>query len=264
MFQLVKTLNQSWLTQPYQIALWHYKYVLLQKLGAQPKTRRAEMVAPGISKRFVLNFCDLGDAINASTVFSNSNPWSQLKIEAATILDLGSNNGFTSLYWQLRFPSATVFGLDMDESNVRTCEGLFNQNGLTPRFTHCAICDKDGPVTFRRHSSVTRHSLSSIAESHKSTQFTSIDCLVEGYSLSTFLNKNSLNTVDFVKVDIEGAEELLLKDIQSWARRVKSLVIEIHENVDAVWARSTLEDAGYHVSNVPGTSRPEFFCKREL
>ena len=46
--------------------------------------------------------------------------------------------------------------------------------------------------------------------------------------------------MDLLKVDIEGAEQLLLDDIEGWGNLVSTVFLEVHHNVDAQKAEALM------------------------
>ena len=75
-----------------------------------------------------------------------------------------------------------------------------------------AIGDKDEKVWFD-NSEITSV-ITKISASNKHNSIIQIDCI----TLDSFVKKNKINRVDFIKADIEGAERLLLKGAQQILR----------------------------------------------
>ena len=61
-----------------------------------------------------------------------------------------------------------------------------------------------------------------------SEELSTIPC----YTLNTLLNVAEMDTVDILKIDIEGAElEIFSNDSDSWLERIRLLIIETHDRI---------------------------------
>jgi FkbM family methyltransferase len=263
MLRLLHDLSRSWLRERRLTAAWYYSrgssfsFLL-------PRELPVHVLRPGDHRRYSARLLDRVDALLAVSMFSEENPWSRIDFSPtpSTILDLGANNGFSSLYWQMRYPPAKVLGVEMDAFNFARCEALFRDNELTPHFFQCAIAPRNGPVVYHRHEEMGRHRLADLTRND--TQFTWKDEPIEvpGLTFAGFLDQQGIASVDLLKVDIEGAEEFLLRSVSEWAPRVRHMLIEIHHNVDPVQARRALEEAGFQVGAIEEGSRTEWHCVR--
>lgn len=135
-----------------------------------------------------------------------------------TIIDLGSNIGFASIYFNLRDPQASITALEPDPSNL---ELLAANAGRTDaiKIIPAAIAATAGTQIFYPRpqqgmsSSFIKHSMSKPIS-------------VITYSLDSLLDFLKLPIVDLVKFDIEGAEW----DVFSTAdlKRINNLIGEYH------------------------------------
>lgn len=53
---------------------------------------------------------------------------------------------------------------------------------------------------------------------------------VKSYSISTLIKENNIQDIDFIKMDIEGAESKIFDNDVSWLNITKSLNLEVHYN----------------------------------
>ncbi|WP_276504835.1 FkbM family methyltransferase [Terrimonas pollutisoli] len=140
------------------------------------------------------------------------------------IIDCGSNIGMSILYFKSLFPGAKIIGFEADpyifsflEKNIRS----YNLGDVT--VLNRAVWDADDET------------LSFLAEGgaggrlqERSGQFNYID--VKTTRLKNYL----VEEIDFLKIDIEGAEHKVIADCADELRFVKNLFIEYHsmENRD--------------------------------
>jgi len=68
---------------------------------------------------------------------------------------------------------------------------------------------------------------------------------VDAITISKILDANGWDEVDFVKMDIEGAEEKVFSDGSSWEKRVKCIKVEIHPPYTVQACIKDLENMGF-------------------
>jgi len=127
-----------------------------------------------------------------------------------------------------------------------------------------AATDTAGPVRIRLSEANSRNRLEDIVETSAVRDNLREETRdVPGLPLAAIMDQLDLPAVDLMKVDIEGAEVNLLRDLANWAPRVRTLIIEIHDNVDRAWARRALEEAGYEIQVLTPGYNPEWLCTRD-
>ncbi len=103
----------------------------------------------------------------------------------------------------------------------------------------------------RLNQSPTRHSLEALqSENLDRLGFTEKTVDVPITRLGNLINDLGWKSVDLLKVDIEGAEKLLLDDIDGWSGLASNVLMEIHHNVDpreaeAVMTRHSFKKIGH-------------------
>lgn len=170
------------------------------------------------------------------------------------IIDGGANIGLATLYFKKLFPNSEIIAFEPDTQIFKTLEkniksfglknitlmkyGLWNKNETLNFYTEGA----DGGTIDQ--------------ERKNSGKFESI----EVQSLLPYLNK----TVDFLKLDIEGAESVVIKDIESHLYNVNRIFVEYHsfvrqtQNLGEII--SILENSGFRLHiNAPGLSSKQPF-----
>lgn len=136
-----------------------------------------------------------------------------------TILDLGANVGLATLYFHRRFPDARIVAVEADPATYRKLvRNVASLEGVTT--LHAAISDRDAPVTFYPNPG---ESIASSALRHAGRR---PGLLVEGVSIGTLVNRYALDSIDLLKLDIEGSELAALQTAPLDA--VEELIAEIH------------------------------------
>lgn len=165
--------------------------------------------------------------------------------EPKVIWDLGSNIGLTVAHVASLYPDASVVGVELDESNVRLCE-----RNIGPWSERCtvlqgAVWPTDGEV----HYEVELGHEHGLRASSDPRLDGSMGASAPAYSLNTLLREHAAaNGVDYVKMDIEGAEREVLRRNTEWARRVRVIKVEVHEPYSIDDCRADLERVGFTVT----------------
>lgn len=137
------------------------------------------------------------------------------------ILDLGCNIGLTMVDFKQEYPSATVIGVEMDKDNYDTCRT--NISGLTNcSLLHAAIWKENGTIDYQGENEQSYAvEISSFGQNGK------VRCI----TMDTLLKENNIQDIDYIKMDIEGAEKAIFLDSNSkqWLSRVRYISIEVHD-----------------------------------
>lgn len=135
------------------------------------------------------------------------------------IIDLGCNIGLTLIDFLQEYPDAKITGVEMNEEN-------YNLSVLnTKKFANVLLI----------HKAVWSEERKLFYDGYDAQSFTVNTTLTEGLSvesisMNSILNKIPGKIADFVKMDIEGAEYVLLLESKelSWLRNIKYLSVEVH------------------------------------
>jgi FkbM family methyltransferase len=181
---------------------------------------------------------------------------------AQTIVDLGANIGLSSLYLQARFPSAQLLCVEPVDANVDMLRQNAAANDFSWLIESAAVTAESGTVSLFPNewwssSSITPHVAQARAgNTARLENVLQLPCQdVEGATVTDLLNRNAIDTVDIMKMDIEGAEADVLAGSTNWLERVRVLIIEIHKKyVDEEKIVAHLARAGFR--RAPGRTGP--------
>lgn len=162
-----------------------------------------------------------------------------LKRSDLTIIDLGANIGVFTIMAALALPDARVLAVEPFPRNHQRLLEALEANGIAGRVQ---VLQKAATGDLRR---VLMNDADSIpGHSRKIGADCGIE--VEGWTLEKICSEAGFETVDFLKVDIEGAEyELFEKTPERVLKRVSRIGFEYHKsgNRDELFRRLT--DAGF-------------------
>jgi FkbM family methyltransferase len=143
------------------------------------------------------------------------------KNETPFIIDCGANIGVSIIYFKSIFPNCKILAFEPDPFLFEYLERNIAINKLKDiEIYQKAVWDKETIIEFFQEKSDSgRLSLNSNLEMHKSTLIEVDSCLLSDY-IST--------KVDFLKVDIEGSEWPVVKEIEEKLKFVERIFIESH------------------------------------
>lgn len=123
-------------------------------------------------------------------------------------------------------PQARVVGVELDGENAALCRTNIAPWGDRAELVNAAVWIRDGEVRYSREGldALSFH-IDETAAPVEGGEDT-----VPAFSLDTLLARHTAGkVVDYVKMDIEGAEQKVLREHTDWARHVRSIKVEVHE-----------------------------------
>ena len=217
--------------QPVEITLFSHKFKLLD------------------SASFLFQY----NEIFASQIYkfktNNSKPY---------IIDCGANIGLSIIYFKRLYPSAKIIGFEPDKQifNVLSYNiNSFNLKGIT--LINKALWNLETTMKFfAEGSDGGRIAVKGDKENIVEIQTT---------SLRKYISK----TVDFLKIDIEGAETRVMENCEDLLYRVDKIFIEYHsflketQSLDKILRILTKSSFRYYISNI-GVKRQYPFIGNDL
>jgi len=137
-----------------------------------------------------------------------------------TILDLGSNIGLTIAHLAALYPEARILGVELDAANAELAARNIAPFGDRCRVRHAAVWHEPGEVAYGG----ARESGYAIVTGEGPAVRTTVPAVTVG----ALIDELGVEEVDYVKMDIEGAEKEVLAAAGSWLPRVRSIKVEVH------------------------------------
>jgi FkbM family methyltransferase len=157
---------------------------------------------------------------NLSYIFSCKND------NAPRIIDCGSNIGLSVLFFKKLYPKAKITAFEPDPEAFDILSKNVKQNSLQDVVVHqCALTDYDGVIEFHK------------PPIRKGSLLMSIDAgRVSGTTISVPAKRLApfiCDRVDLLKIDIEGAEEGVLRDLykSNVFINIDQLYLEYHHHI---------------------------------
>ena len=146
--------------------------------------------------------------------------------ESSIIFDLGANIGCTMAHFAQRFPGVTIVGVEMDQANAALARHN-TRNDRQCQLVEGAVWVQDGEVQYAYAATnqdgyrASEEVPDASAENIRHAKAYSLQTLCDNYAPDRM--------IDFVKMDIEGAERRVLSENTDWAQRVRCIKVELHD-----------------------------------
>ncbi len=166
-----------------------------------------------------------------------------------SILDLGANIGATVADLAVCHPEARVLGVELDADNVAVAQRNIERWSDRASILHGAAWTTDGEIAYGGDRGEWAYRVLPAMDERTSAPV--ID-KVPAYSLATLIDRVSPGgRVDYVKMDVEGAESFLLDEGAGWASRARCIKVEVHLPLDAAGCAVKLERLGFRTVSDP-------------
>jgi FkbM family methyltransferase len=163
-----------------------------------------------------------------------------------TILDLGANIGLTVADLAVRHPGARVLGVELDRSNAALAARNIAPWRDRAEVLHAAVWTSGGEVAYT--GLVSEEWGYKVVESPEAGAATLMGT-APALTMPELLDRVAPGgTVDYVKMDVEGAEEQLLADAAAWAPAVRCIKVEVHAPYDVARCMRDLRALGFDVT----------------
>jgi len=158
-------------------------------------------------------------------IFVRQHYYFRAETEAPLVLDCGANIGVASLYFKWLYPGSRVKAFEPDPSTFQLLHKNVTDNGLDIETYNCALWDSVTDLDFF----VDPRDPGSALMSVHGSRLRGERIKVSAKRLSGFIDES----VDFLKIDIEGSEHRVLKDLVDTGKitLIRQMVVEYHHRI---------------------------------
>ena len=155
------------------------------------------------------------------------------------VLDLGSHCGYSAAYWSARFPEATFACVEPDPRNLIQLQQTIDLNDIRATVFAGAVA----PVSGFRH-------LRTSSPSRNSVVGETGNLVVPVISIDQIYAVMGWDSVDLIKMDVEGMEYELVTEAGTALRLSRFIVFELHSWVDGDVIKRGLRNLGFTLHHV--------------
>lgn len=175
-------------------------------------------------KNSIIIRANTSDFATFEQIFINKDYDIDIDFDPRFIIDGGAYVGYSTAYFGTKFPNARIIAVEPAKSNFNLLKrntinysnvSLYNA-GLWWKKAYLYVKDEGlGEWGFFVKEAVN-----------------DAEGMIEGIPISDILNKSGFETIDILKLDIEGSEiEIFSSNFESWLGKVKMLIIELHDRL---------------------------------
>ena len=161
------------------------------------------------------------------------------------IFDCGANIGTSCLFYKIMYPNAKILAFEADPAICNVLSDNVNAFSMNVELVGAAVWNKDGEIELN----IEGADGASVVAVNNSSNLTK----VKSVRLRDWITRYSL--IDFLKMDIEGAEYEVIMDCKEVLHKINYLFVEYHsiagqpQNLDEIL--STISSAGFRYILVP-------------
>lgn len=195
---------------------------------------------------------------NGSNNYEYTSVFTKLIMKVNTFVDIGANLGYYSilgakLNQQLRInafePSVGLMNYLKENVNINGVENRINLHLL-------ALSDQKGEIDFFEKRNNKYPNISNLSGEHNigtKQNFKSITTKIQSQTLDDFVQEKDITSIDLIKVDTEGCEDVILKASKNTINELKPIIIcETLFNVIENELEAIMLEHGYEFYNFMG------------
>jgi FkbM family methyltransferase len=144
-----------------------------------------------------------------------------------TIIDLGANVGYASVWYHVTYPEARIVAIEPDAGNAAAARvniALGLRNGADITLEQTAIWHTDSWLKIRNPTGKASGLQVHEAGPTEPGAF-------RATTVGSIMDRHAMDLVDLVKIDIETSERYLFAENTEWLDRVNCLGIEFHDRI---------------------------------
>jgi FkbM family methyltransferase len=163
-------------------------------------------------------------------IFYKNEYFFKAKNEKPIIFDCGANIGFATIFFKWLYPESEIYTFEPDKETFEILKkNILDNNLKNIHLFNAAISNKSGEIKFFFN----RRVPGSLIMSTNPERMSQDEAIVDSISLSDFIKNNNINSIDFIKMDIEGSEKESIEDlaINNQLIKIDKLTIEYHHKI---------------------------------
>jgi len=154
--------------------------------------------------------------------------------EVNVVVEGGSRDLLDALFLEEYFQSAHIHSFECNEEAYDICVENLKKGSGRIKLNKLAMAEKDGDLTFYSfdHNSTNEHDIG-VSSIYKHKDQNSVPQKPKNVSctrLDTYCKKNNITKIDYLCLDVQGAEQIVLEGLGDMLSTVKYIVLENDSN----------------------------------
>ncbi len=150
-----------------------------------------------------------------------------LNPESTAVVDVGANVGFASIWFALLYPTRTVYAFEIGREALGYLEDNARQVTNLRTFSY-GWYDRDAEVDLFLGSSSCHHSIGGSSLTTSKRELTRVR------RASAVLGELGITRIALLKVDTEGSEVAIFRDLEPLLDQIDSVFFEYHSEADRI------------------------------
>lgn len=143
-------------------------------------------------------------------------------IDPKLIIDLGAYTGLSTTYFAIKYPNAKIIAVEPEDSNFELLEFHTTKNPNIQRINAGVWSSNAFLKITNKQTEKWAFSVDEVSESDEYD--------VKSVTIGSILENSGFDTIDILKVDIEGAEKNVFStNYKEWIGKVNIIIIELHD-----------------------------------
>ncbi len=187
------------------------------------KKNKEEIYLSNLGRKIYLRN-DTKDTETFEEIFLSSLYNTTLPIVPKTIVDAGANVGLASLFFRMKYPKASIVAIEIEDNNISAIQKN-TANFTNFEIKHNALFNKKAFFKITDPYNATNSFQIVETTNPEEANSTSI-------TLDEIMSSKNWETIDILKIDIEGAEKQLFEsNYENWLPKTKIIMVETHDRM---------------------------------
>jgi FkbM family methyltransferase len=170
-----------------------------------------------------------------------------------TIVDVGANMGFFSIFCNELFPQAKIHSVEPMPINHKHILN-YTKNIANINVHQIALSSKNGTIDLHYDASDSVTTSATISDGGIAGLHQPDTATVTSKKFETWCEENNISAIDFLKMDCEGAEyDILYHMDPEWFKRISHIAMEVHplkeKDCNMEGLKKFLSNLGYEVKS---------------
>ena len=153
-----------------------------------------------------------------------------VKEEPNYIIDAGANIGMTSIYFANKYKNAKIIAIEPEEENYELLK-TNTKNYPNVIAVKAALWNTSGEISlFDTGLESTGFMVETNASAIK-LGTKNMKHLTQAITVDEIMRDYKIDSIDIIKIDIEGAEKEVFESCNNWIDKTKCVIVELHERM---------------------------------
>lgn len=210
---------------------WHLKQICIQKTGELELSDVLKIIKDGYPHPFYIRN-NTSDIIVYKNVIEEREYNFITSYDPKVIIDAGANIGLSAIYFANKYPNAVIISIEPEKGNFFLLkENTKNYSNIIA--LNAALWHQCGEIELLDVGQDNWAFMTGDGTNYNKITAPKIQRkhIVKSVTIESLLSDFNLESVDVLKIDIEGAEKEVFEHHAVWVDKIQSIIVELHERM---------------------------------